>query len=72
MITISFNTSNKGRLERLKMRFSEELQIEAKPMWDAIYAHPFLREIKDGTLPLDTFKYYLAQDYYIWKVLLEA
>ena len=45
------------------MRFSEELQTEAEPLWDAIYAHPFLREIKDGTLPLDTFKYYLAQDY---------
>ena len=45
------------------MRFSEELQTEAEPLWDAIYAHPFLKEIRAGTLPLDTFKYYLAQDY---------
>ena len=47
----------------MKQTFTEQLQMEAKPLWDAIYGHPFLKEIKDGTLPLDTFKYYLAQDY---------
>ena len=43
--------------------FSEQLRSEAKPIWDKIFAHPFLREIKDGTLPLDKFQYYLTQDY---------
>ena len=44
--------------------FSEELRQEAEPIWKAIFAHPFLKEIKDGTLPLETFQYYLGQDYH--------
>ena len=43
--------------------FSEELKVEAEPIWRAIFAHPFLREIKDGTLPVEKFRYYLTQDY---------
>ena len=43
--------------------FSEQLQAEAQPIWTKIFAHPFLREIKDGTLPLEKFQYYLGQDY---------
>ena len=43
--------------------FSEQLRTEVEPIWRRIFAHPFLREIKDGTLPLETFQYYLAQDY---------
>lgn len=43
--------------------FSEHLREEATPIWRRIFDHPFLREIKDGTLPLETFQYYLAQDY---------
>ena len=44
--------------------FSEQLRAEAQPIWNAIFTHPFLREIKDGTLPLATFQYYLGQDYH--------
>ena len=43
--------------------FSEQLQAEAQPIWTKIFGHPFLREIKDGTLPLEKFRYYLGQDY---------
>ena len=43
--------------------FSEQLRAEAAPIWERIFAHPFLREIKDGTLPLEKFQYYLGQDY---------
>lgn len=43
--------------------FSEQLRTEVEPIWRRIFDHPFLREIKDGTLPLETFQYYLAQDY---------
>jgi thiaminase/transcriptional activator TenA len=43
--------------------FSEQLREEAHPIWRRIFACPFLREIKDGTLPLEKFRYYLAQDY---------
>ena len=43
--------------------FSEELRVEAEPIWERIFSHPFLREIKDGTLPVEKFRYYLTQDY---------
>ena len=43
--------------------FSDQLRAEAQPIWREIFAHPFLRSIKDGTLPLETFQYYLGQDY---------
>ena len=43
--------------------FSDQLRAEAEPIWREIFAHPFLRGIKDGTLPLETFQYYLGQDY---------
>jgi thiaminase (transcriptional activator TenA) len=43
--------------------FSEQLRIEARPIWDRIFAHQFLQEIKNGTLPEEKFRYYLAQDY---------
>ena len=43
--------------------FSEQLKAEAQPIWRRIFAHPFLREIKDETLPLEKFRYYLTQDY---------
>ena len=43
--------------------FSEQLMAEAQPIWERIFSHPFLREIKDGTLPLEKFQYYLGQDY---------
>ncbi len=43
--------------------FSDQLQAAAQPIWRQIFAHPFLREIKDGTLPPEKFRYYLIQDY---------
>jgi thiaminase/transcriptional activator TenA len=43
--------------------FSQQLRDEAGPIWRRIFAHPFLLEIRDGSLPLDKFRYYLAQDY---------
>ena len=43
--------------------FSDQLRAEAKPIWDRIFSHPFLQEIKEGTLPLEKFQYYLTQDY---------
>ena len=43
--------------------FSEQLRSEAEPIWRQIFQHPFLQEIKNGTLPEETFRYYLIQDY---------
>ena len=43
--------------------FSEQLRAGSQPLWSSIFSQPFLREIKDGTLALEKFRYYLAQDY---------
>ena len=43
--------------------FSEQLRSEAEPIWRQIFQHPFLKEIKNGTLPEETFRHYLIQDY---------
>jgi len=44
--------------------FSEEMRESAEGIWQVIFRHPFLREIEDGTLPEEKFRYYLSQDYH--------
>jgi len=44
--------------------FSEELRQETLPIWESIFAHPFLKEIEAATLPLEKFRYYVEQDYH--------
>ena len=44
--------------------FSEALRKQAQPIWDRIFAHPFLREVQAGTLPIEKFRYYVVQDYH--------
>lgn len=46
------------------MSYSEELRGQAAPIWDAIFEHPFLRELRAGTLPLEKFRYFLTQDWH--------
>ena len=43
--------------------FSETLRARAEPIWRAIFAHPFLEELRAGTLPEETFRYYVSQDF---------
>lgn len=43
--------------------FSQQLRSEAKKIWDAIHAHPFLRELRSGTLSMERFTYFMLQDY---------
>ncbi len=45
------------------MEFSEVLMDRAGPIRERIAAHPFVRGIGDGTLPLGKFRFYLCQDY---------
>ena len=45
-------------------RFTDRLWQEGQPVWQAIREHPFLRELRAGTLPIETFRYYVAQDYH--------
>lgn len=44
-------------------RFSAELRAQTDDLWRAIHAHPFVTGIGDGSLPRDTFAFYLEQDY---------
>ena len=44
-------------------KFSEVLHREAQQVWKGIFSHPFLLEVQSGKLPLDTFRYYVIQDY---------
>src|SRR3982074_2485915 len=42
---------------------ADPLWASSAPVWDAILSHPFLRELRDGSLPIATFRSYLEQDW---------
>ncbi len=44
-------------------RFSQAIRAKAEPIWCCELAHPFVRGLGDGTLPLERFRFYLCQDY---------
>jgi thiaminase (transcriptional activator TenA) len=41
---------------------SADLRIQCDDVWAGLHAHPFLREISRGTLPLDKFRFFIEQD----------
>jgi len=43
--------------------FTHAIRAKAQPIWDRELKHPFVRGLGDGTLPLERFRFYLAQDY---------
>ncbi len=45
------------------MGFISDIEAQTQSMRDAILAHPFVTGVGDGTLPVEKFKYYVAQDY---------
>lgn len=45
------------------MKFTDELFNEVKDIWEQYYSHPFITEIKNGTLPIEKFRHYIIQDY---------
>src|SRR5688572_23248876 len=44
-------------------RFTDHLRRSVHSVWQAQHDHPFVRGIGDGTLDVETFKYWLRQDY---------
>ncbi len=46
------------------MKFSQEIRKEADHIWEASFQHPFVTGIADGTLSLESFRYYVLQDAY--------
>ena len=45
-------------------RVSDSLRAMATPIWEAIFRHPFLSQLKAGTLAEETFRFYICQDYH--------
>ena len=43
--------------------FYRELREKADSLWEAMFHHPFVKGIGDGTLSRDRFEFYLKQDY---------
>ncbi|HZU75906.1 MAG TPA: thiaminase II [Dehalococcoidia bacterium] len=43
--------------------FTAALLEETAPIWAAVQAHPFVQGLGDGSLPLDSFRHYMIQDY---------
>lgn len=49
--------------ETVILKPSERLQETAMPVWRAILTHPYIQELTAGTLPLQTFRFYVQQDW---------
>jgi thiaminase (transcriptional activator TenA) len=45
------------------MTFTDELQAEAAPIWEAQLEHPFVRGLGEGTLAEERFRRWVLQDY---------
>jgi thiaminase (transcriptional activator TenA) len=44
------------------MRMTDELRERCLPVWSALHEHPFLRELAEGTLPPESFRFYVEQN----------
>ena len=42
--------------------FTETMRRECSAIWDAQLTHPFVVALADGTLPQETFQFYILQD----------
>ena len=42
--------------------FSARLREQCDGIWAGLHAHPFLRELARGVLPLDAFRFFIEQD----------
>lgn len=43
---------------------AEDLREKYSDLWKKSLEHPFVRELEEGSLPLEKFHYYLKQDYH--------
>ncbi len=47
----------------MSVDFSARLRKEVNSIWESLFTHPFLVEVKRAVLPLDKFEFYVKQDY---------
>ena len=47
----------------MAISFTQQLRRQSDQIWHRIQAHPFLDELRAGTLPMDRFIYFILQDY---------
>ena len=45
------------------LQFHERLRQETEAIWQAIYTHPFIQEVGQGTLARSAFEFFICQDY---------
>jgi thiaminase (transcriptional activator TenA) len=43
--------------------FTQRLLNSVAPIWERTHRHPFVTGLGDGSLPVESFKFYLKQDY---------
>lgn len=44
-------------------KFTDRIYPRVKEIWEACFNHPFVQEMGDGSLVLDSFKHWVKQDY---------
>ncbi len=54
------------------MRNFDLLRDDVKELWDKYIRHEFVVKMKEGTLPLDNFKYYMIQDSKYVNIMLKS
>jgi thiaminase/transcriptional activator TenA len=45
------------------LTFTERLRKSVAPIWERTHQHPFVTGLGDGSLPVESFKFYMKQDY---------
>ncbi len=62
MRSLSFVTGSIDPAVSAETSICAEMRGDCAAIWAGLHAHPFLRELAAGTLPLEKFRYFLEQD----------
>lgn len=49
-------------METAAQTLSDRLRADCAPLWEELHRHPFIRGLAAGTLPPDTFRFYVEQN----------
>ncbi len=45
-------------------KITDTMHKQSEPLWESSFNHPFIKQLSAGSLPQQTFRYYLKQDRY--------